>query len=105
MTTLSERERSIEELFRHDQENQFKAGVKANKKFGLWVAHRMGLPEEAQEDYAAGYINLHLEGLNTHEVIAKAVQDIGKSGVEVHPLLVEQAYHIAYREAFQEVHG
>ncbi len=105
MTTLSERERSLEELFRHDQENQFKAGVKANKQFGLWVARQMELPEDAVEDYATGYIHLQLEGLTTQEVIAKAIQDIGKSGAEVHPLLVEQAYHTAYREAFQEVHG
>ena len=83
MTTFDEREKSYERKFQHDQELAFKAKARRNKLFGLWVAERLGLAEEAAETYARELAAGDFGKVGDGAIIARAGEDLAKRRVTV----------------------
>jgi hypothetical protein len=83
MTTFDEREKSYERKFQHDQELAFKAKARRNKLFGLWVAERLGLAEDAAETYARELVAGDFGKAGDGAIIARAGEDLAKRGVAV----------------------
>jgi hypothetical protein len=83
MTTFDEREKSYERKFQHDQELAFKAKVRRNKLFGLWVAERLGLANDTAETYAREMVAGDFGRAGDAAIIARAGEDLAKGGVPV----------------------
>lgn len=85
MTTFDEREKSHERKFQHDQELAFKAKARRNKLFGLWVAERLGLADDAAEDYAREIAAADFGKTGDGAIIARAGEELAKRGATIDP--------------------
>ncbi|MEL6318878.1 MAG: DUF1476 domain-containing protein [Pseudomonadota bacterium] len=81
MTTFDEREKAFENMYAHDQEMQFKAAARGNKKLGLWAAERMGLAGDEAEAYAKTVVVADLEEPGHEDVYRKVSGDLEARGV------------------------
>lgn len=76
MTTFDDREHAFEAKFAHDQELQFKAYARRNKKLGLWAAGLLGKDGKAAEDYAMEVIRADFEEAGHEDVFRKVAADL-----------------------------
>ncbi len=104
MSGWNERERAIEELYQHDQENQFKALTKAHRSFGRWVADQMSLSHSEAEHYAEGFVQDFIDGATTDALLQKACIDLSKASIYHPKIFLEQEYESFFREAFTQIH-
>lgn len=79
MPTFEDREKEFEARFRHDEELRFKVTARRNRLAGLWAAERMGLSDEAANDYARTVVDAEFDGGDPH-VVAKLVADLAAKG-------------------------
>lgn len=77
MTTFDNRENAFENRYAHDEEMQFKAQARCNKKLGLWAAELMGKTGEAAEAYAKEVILADFEESGQEDVVRKVAADMG----------------------------
>ena len=80
MTTFDEREKGYERKFQHDQELAFKAKARRNKLFGLWVAGRLGLADDAAEAYAREIAAADFAKTGDGAIIARASEELANRG-------------------------
>ena len=80
MSGFNDREKGFEKKFEHDQELAFKAKVRRNKLFGLWLGERMGLSEAEAASYAKEVIEADLEEPGDEDVLRKVTKDLDAKG-------------------------
>jgi hypothetical protein len=83
MTTFDEREKGFERKFAHDEELRFKATVRRNKLFGLWVAEKLGLGGAEAEDYAKGVIKSDFAEPGDEDMLRKVRADFAAKNIDV----------------------
>lgn len=76
MSTFDDRERAFETKFAHDQEMQFKAVSRRNKRLGLWAAELLGRTGQDAEDYAMAVIRADFAKADGTAMLAKLVADL-----------------------------
>lgn len=85
MTTFDQREQAYEAHFAHDQEMEFKAEARRNRRLGLWAGERMGLTGEALDAYAKSVVRADLREPGDEEVFHKVLADLADKDVECLP--------------------
>lgn len=83
MTTFNEREQAFEAHFALEQELEFKAIARRDRRVGEWAGKLMGLVGKALEDYAASIVREDLKAPGDEEVFRKLHNDLTASGVQV----------------------
>ncbi|MCK0138900.1 DUF1476 domain-containing protein [Aliiroseovarius sp. F47248L] len=76
MTTFDDRENAFEAKFAHDEEMQFKAEARANKKLGLWAAEKLGKSGDDALAYASEVIKSDFEEAGHEDVVRKVTGDL-----------------------------
>ncbi len=76
MSTFDDRERAFENKYAHDEEMQFKAVARRNKRLGLWAAELLGKTGDAAEAYAMEVIRTDFEEAGHENVFRKVVSDL-----------------------------
>lgn len=83
MTTFDERERAFEAHHALEQELEFKAIARRDRRIGEWAGRLMGLEDKALEDYAASIVREDLKEPGDEDVFRKLHNDLTASGVDV----------------------
>ena len=82
MSSFDKREEGFENKFAHDEELKFKAEARRNKLLGLWVAHQLGLSDDAAVDYARTVVAADFEAAG-HGVLRKVTRDLEAKGLAI----------------------
>jgi hypothetical protein len=85
MTTFDKREQAFEAGFVLDQEQEFKAQARRNRRLAEWAAERMGLTGEDLAGYAASVQRADFKEAGDEDVFQKVLADLAEKGVEVLP--------------------
>ena len=83
MSGFKKRKQDAENRFKHDQEIEFKAGVRRNKLLGLWAAEQLGISGDAAEDYAKEVIESDFDRPGDEDVLEKVLKDFTDKGVDM----------------------
>lgn len=84
MSTFSERERTEETKFKHDQELAFKTRNRRNKLFGLWLAEEhLGLSGDAALAYAKDVVMADFDQPGDDDIFVKVKADLAKAGKQL----------------------
>ena len=83
MTTFDDRQKGFESKFALDQEQEFKAMARRNRKLGEWAADKMGLQGERRDEYARAVVKSDFEQPGDEDVFRKVMQDLQGSGLGV----------------------
>ncbi|MCI4662710.1 MAG: DUF1476 domain-containing protein [Neomegalonema sp.] len=83
MSTFDDREKAFENKFAHDEQMQFKAAARRNKKLGLWAAAKLGLSDEQAAEYAKAVVVADLEEVGEDDVFRKVFHDLTEKGVAI----------------------
>jgi hypothetical protein len=84
MSELDDRGRMFENRFALDEANLFKAEARACKRFGRWLADKLGLEGEEAENYAARLVAANLEEPGFDDVLRAVRPDVDqKQGLEM----------------------
>jgi hypothetical protein len=83
MNTFKDREKTYEAKYVHDQDTNFKIGVRRNKLLGQWVAGLLGLSGSAAEDYAKAVVKSDFVKAGDDDVVEKVMGDFKAKGVEM----------------------
>lgn len=106
MSGLDDREKGFENKYAHDQELEFKAVVRRNKKLGLWAAEMMGLTGDDADAYSKEVIKSDFEEAGDEDVFRKVRGDFDKNGVEQsdHQIRrqMDELLEIARQEVYSE---
>ena len=85
MTTFDERENAFEAHFALDQEQEFRAQARRNRRLAMWAGERMGLTGEALDAYAETVQRADLKEAGDEDVFQKVLADLAEKDVEVLP--------------------
>lgn len=77
MSTFKDRENAFENKFAHDQEMQFKANARRNRKLGQWAAGLLGLSGDKADDYVLEVIKSDFQESGHEDVVRKVAADLG----------------------------
>lgn len=80
MTTFDKREDAFEKRYAHDEELRFKANARRNKRLGLWVAEKLGIPAAEAEAYAKSVVMADFEEAGDNDVLRKVRADLDAKG-------------------------
>jgi len=83
MALFDDRKKGQENKYAHDQETDFKAGVRRNKLLGLWLAEQMGKTSEDADAYAKEVIESDFERPGDDDVVEKVMADIKAAGLDI----------------------
>lgn len=83
MTTFDDREQAFEAHYALEEELEFKAIARRDRRVGEWAGKLMGLEGQALEDYAASIVREDLKQPGDEDVFRKLHNDLTASGVEV----------------------
>ncbi|MBN35577.1 MAG: hypothetical protein CMM46_12575 [Rhodospirillaceae bacterium] len=83
MALFEDRKKGQEGKYAHDQETQFKAGVRRNKLLGLWLAEQMGKGGDVAEAYAKEVIESDFDRPGDDDVVEKVMADIQAAGLGI----------------------
>jgi hypothetical protein len=83
MTTFDKREEGFEKKFALDEEQKFKAEARRNKLLGLWVAQKLGMPDDAAIAYARDVVAAEFGAAGHAGVVRKVMTDLGAKEVAV----------------------
>jgi hypothetical protein len=103
MTTFDEREQGFEAAFAHEQEVEFKAHMRRDRRIGLWAGERMGLTGEALESYAQSLCRAELREHDQERLFQKILADLADAKVEVLPHEVRARMDQLLAEAREEI--
>ncbi len=82
MTTFNKREKAFEDMYKHDQDLQFKVEVRRNKLLGLWVAELLGKAGDEAEAYAKEVVSADFEEPGDADVVRKVLGDFEAAGTD-----------------------
>jgi hypothetical protein len=83
MTTFNEREQAFEAHFALEQELEFKAIARRDRRVGEWAGRLMGLEGKALEDYAASIVREDMKSVGDDDVFRKLHNDLTASGIDI----------------------
>ncbi len=83
MTTFDEREHGFEAKLAHDEELQFKARARRDKRLGLWAAGKLGLAGAAAEDYATRLVAIEIEKDSAGQILKTIRAGFDRAGVDI----------------------
>ena len=83
MTTFDDREKSFEAKYHHDEELNFKIGVRRNKLLGLWAAEKLGITGADADAFAKEVVQSDFEKPGDDDVVEKLVGDFAARNVEI----------------------
>src|ERR1700752_1322251 len=83
MSAFDDRERALEDKFKHDRELEFRIHARRNRLLGLWAAQEMGLPASEHESYARSLVMAQLDLHGSEGVIQKLMADVTDRGVDL----------------------
>ena len=105
MSGLSDREKGFENKYAHDQELEFKAMVRRNKKLGLWAAEMMGLTGDDAEAYAKEVIKSDFEEAGDDDVFRKVRSDFDTHKVEQSDHQIRRQMEELLEQCRQEIYS
>jgi hypothetical protein len=107
MSAFDERERALEDKFKHDQELEFRIHARRNRMLGLWAAREMRLPAAQYEGYAKSLVMAEIELHGSEAVIKKLLEDFAERGIDMsdHRLrrYVSELQEVARKQVMSEV--
>ena len=77
------RQDGFEKKYKLEQEQQFRATARRNKKLGRWAAERMGISDEDIDAYIAEVIRSDFEEAGDDDVFRKVKSDLEAKGQAV----------------------
>ncbi len=83
MSGFKKRKQDAENLFKHDQEIEFKSMARRNKLLGLWAAEQMGITGDAADEYAKEVVVSDFDRPGDDDVLEKVLADFTDKGVGV----------------------
>lgn len=83
MSAFDDRERALEDKFKHDQEIEFRVHARRNRLLGLWAARLMNLPASEYDAYAKSLVMTEIDQHGSEAVIRKLLTDFADRGVEI----------------------
>ena len=83
MTTFDKREKAFEELYKHDQELQFKVVVRRNMLLGLWAAELLDIKGADAEAYAKEVVESDFEEVGDQDIMRKVLADFADKNVDM----------------------
>jgi len=83
MTTFEDREKGFEAKYHHDEELNFKIGVRRNKLLGLWAAEKLGITGADADAFAKEVVQSDFEKPGDDDVVEKLVGDFAARNVEI----------------------
>lgn len=83
MTTFDDRERGFESKHARDEELEFRAVARRNKKLGLWAGERMGLSGQALDDYVKTVVRSDLQEPGDEDVYREITLDLSGKSVQL----------------------
>jgi hypothetical protein len=83
MSAFDDRERALEDKFKHDRELEFRIHARRNRLLGLWAAQEMGLPPAEHEAYARSLVMAELDLHGSEGVIQKLLADVADRGIDL----------------------
>jgi hypothetical protein len=83
MSTFDKREEGFEKKFALDAEQKFKAEARRNKLLGLWAAEKLGMTDEAANDYARTVVAADFEEAGDADVVRKVIGDFTAKGIAI----------------------
>lgn len=106
MTTFEDREKSFEAKYHHDEELNFKIGVRRNKLLGLWAAEKLGITGADAQAFAKEVVQSDFEKPGDDDVVEKLMGDFAARNVEITEHAVrhemEQLIAVAKAEIMKE---
>lgn len=77
MTTFENREKAFEAKFAHDQEMNFLAAARTNRRLGLWAAKLLGKSKAKSKAYALDVVMADIAKPGHDDVCGKVAADLG----------------------------
>jgi hypothetical protein len=81
MTIFDRRGEAFERQFAREEELRFMARARRDKLFGLWIAAKLGLSEDAAADYALKLVLSDMEAPGDKDVVLRALTDLARAGI------------------------
>lgn len=80
---FSDREKSFENKFKHDEELRFRVMNRRNKLLGLWLAEKFGITGPEADAYAKEVVEADFEKPGDDDVVEKVMADVSahKAGI------------------------
>lgn len=103
MTTFDKREQAFEAHFALDQEQEFKAEARRDRRLGEWAGQKLGLSGEALETYVKSVMRADLREPGDEDVFQKVLADLAEKGVEVLPHELRERMDALLVEARKEI--
>ena len=105
MTTFDDRERGFEAHAAFEEELEFKAIARRDRRIGEWAGRLMGLEGPALEGYADSVIREDLKHSGDDDVFRKLHNDLKASGVELRESAIRVEMDRLLAQAREEVKG
>lgn len=83
MSGFDKRREGFEGKFAHDEELRFRATARRDKLLGLWAAEKLGLTDQAAEDYAKAVVKAEFEEPGDEDVFRKIRKDFDAKSIAV----------------------
>lgn len=103
MTTFDDREKAFEAHFVLDQEQEFKAHARRDRRVGEWAGKLMGLEGQALADYALSIVREDLKEPGDEDVFRKLHNDLTASGIQVSDSAIRSEMARLLAEAREEI--
>ena len=103
MTTFDRREQAFEAHFALDQEQEFKAEARRDRRLGEWAGQKLGLSGPELESYVKSVMRADLREPGDEDVFQKVLADLAKNGVEVLPHELRERMNTLLVEARKDV--
>lgn len=103
MTTFDDRERAAEAHAAFEEELEFKAIARRDRRIGEWAGRLMGLEGQALEDYAVSVVREDLKHTGDDDVFRKLHNDLTASGVETRESVIRSEMDRLLAQAREEV--
>ena len=83
MTTMRDRESAFESKFASDEELEFKAQARRDRKLAEWIGPQLGLAGEALADYVTAVWRADLKSPGDQDVFDKVMADVSAKGASI----------------------
>ena len=103
MTILTDRERSFEQKFQHDEDLQFKVSIRQAKLFAKWVAEHLNLDASATEQYKTALTGLVASPDSREKILDKAHTDIESKHIEISFHRLEKEFEVCHQQAYDSL--
>jgi hypothetical protein len=101
MTTLADREQSIENKYAHDEQFKFKVTSRRNNLTGLWAAELLGKPDA--DAYAKEVVMADFDAPGDDDLIQKLLADFSAAGITQDATSIRRALEQYQEEATKQL--